>query len=59
MRERGIKDYTKCVALSNSKDEGEIGKTERGMGLGRKVRNIFVDIPIKYPREIPRRQVGI
>lgn len=60
MRERRIKDYTKFVALSNSKDEGEIGKSVGGMGLGRKVRHMFVDIPIKHPSEMLsrlRRQV--
>lgn len=55
MRERRIKDHTKFVALRHSKDEGEIGKTVGGMGLGRKVRNIFVGIPIKHPSEMLSR----
>lgn len=59
MRKRGIKDYTKCVGLSNSKDEGEIGKIAGEMGLGGKVRNMLVDLPIKHPSEMLSNQVDI
>lgn len=58
MRKRGIKDYTKCVGLSNSKD-GERGKIVGEMGLGGKVRNMLVDLPIKHPSEMLSKQVDI
>lgn len=57
MREREIKDYTKFVGLSNSKDEGETGKIVEGMGLQRKIRSRSVGIPIKSLSEMLRRQV--
>lgn len=59
MREGRIKDYTQFAGLGNPKDEGGTGKVVGGMGLGRKVQNLFVGIPIKHPSGMLSRQVDV
>lgn len=50
---------TLFAGLSNSKDEGEIGRAEGGMGLGRKAQSLTVGIPIKHPSEMLSGQVDV